>query len=105
MPCDTISTNTVDLSSLGKLSPELVLAALKALGHTNARIDAGSKRVSFGRGEYIDTATGQSQLARNMDANEIKRAYSAQVIQYQAKKNGWTLKQTGPFDYVAMKQY
>lgn len=71
------------------------MAALKEMGHANATLTG--TRVYFGRGEYVDTATGQSQLAPGRDANEIKRAYSAQVVQATAKKFGWQVKQN-PLD-------
>jgi hypothetical protein len=77
-------------------------AALTAL-QLNPRMQNGQIRFGF-TGEYINPTTGQSQLAPSRDANEIKRAYSAEVIKSQAKRNGWTLKQTGPFAYEAMKR-
>jgi hypothetical protein len=62
-------------------------------------------RIFFGAsGEYIDTKTGQSQLSSYREQNEIRRSYSAQVIQSQARKFGWQLKKTGAYSYEVTKR-
>lgn len=103
MPCDTIQTASVDLRALGKLDAQLMLAALNGL-KLGASITSDGV-IRFGRGETINVRTGESQFSSLRDANEIRRAYSNQVVQYQAKKNGWTLKQTAPGQYEAMKRF
>lgn len=102
MPCDTISTNEVDLKSIGRIDAKLMHLALQAL--RLSPIQQGSV-IRFGRGEYIDVATGKSELASNRDANQIKRSYAAEVVKSQAKKNGWTLKETAPFQYEVSKRF
>lgn len=94
MPCDSISTISIDL---GKVDPGLIQLALREMGLSN--ITQTGTRVYFGRGEYIDTATGQSQLAAGREVAEIKRAYSAQVVQATAKRFGWQIKQNAQDKY------
>lgn len=102
MPCDTIQTSQVDLSSLGKISPDLLLAALNDLKLGAVRRSA--ERIEFGYGESFDITTGQMRLASNHDINEIKRAYSRQVVKSQAAKAGWLLKEIKPGQFQAIKR-
>lgn len=86
MPCDQIRLTQV---ALDRVDPGHMTAALTALG-LSPRLEQDGKTIRFGRGETINCSTGQSQLAANRDVNEIKRAYSGQVVQATAKKFGWT---------------
>lgn len=62
-------------------------------------------RIYFGsRNEYVSPTTGSVNLTAGTDVNTIKRSYAAEVVKSQAKRNGWTLKQTGPFQYSAQKR-
>jgi len=73
-----------------------MLAALNDL-HLGAFIRSVDKgRIHFGRGEWIDVATGQSQFASSRDVNEIKQAYGAAVVRDTARRFarfGWVTKQ------------
>jgi hypothetical protein len=98
MPCNTIQTAVVEL---GKAQPDLLLAALNRLGLSAVR---HSDTIYFGRflngisdfdRECYDIKTGQLRLETTRDVAEIKRAYSHQVVQSQAKKFGWQMKQVG----------
>jgi hypothetical protein len=93
---------TVDFSAAGKLDPKLLFAAINAL-KLGAMLDSNGHTVYFGRGEWIDTATGKSSLATTRDVSELKQAYSSQLVLSQARKYGWTVKQTGN-KYVVVKR-
>ena len=60
--------------------------------------------IRFGIRESYDIATGQMQLSWNRSANEIKRAYSAEVVKSQAKKFGWQIKETGEYQYEVVRR-
>ncbi len=106
MPCDTISTVTVQFNQ--KTDRALLVAALTSLGKNPY---VSGENVTFSEGTYVGR-TGEIQWRANryspQDFNaktaEIKRAYSAEVVKGQAKKYGWTLKETAPYQYEVMKR-
>lgn len=98
MPCNTVSTVQVQLD---KANVDLMQAALTAL---KLRPYRQGTALMFGNGEWIDTATGKSALAPTRNPAEIKRAYSAEVVKSQARKYGWSLKETAPFQYEVTKR-
>ena len=100
MPCDTIRTTTVELGS--STNTELLLAALNELGLSAYRQSATIIR--FGRGEFFDATTGRLEVATSRDVNEIKRAYSNQVVLAQAKKFGWQLKKVAQNKYAVQRR-
>jgi hypothetical protein len=104
MPCDSIRTISVDLSAVGKISPELLMAALRATGET--RVFAATKTlIRFGYdGEWIDTETGKSNLSSYRNADALKQAYGAEVVKAKAKQYGWQLKETEQFKYQIVKR-
>jgi len=107
MPCWTTASSQINLQNANR---ELLKAALAAIGFTNlhendeyARMRGNGAVLTMDR--FADstsvtvmangTVTVTSARAdRNMTAlgNEVKRAYSGQVIQSAAKRFGWMLK-------------
>ena len=83
MPCDTSRLQSVTLE---KCDSKTMIAALSDMGLQPILAEG---KISFGRGEWIDCKTGQSQLAWNRTANEIKVAYSKAIVQRTAKALGW----------------
>lgn len=79
MPCDTVRETKVDL---GNVNGDLLRAALAELGVMNYTLKNGV--VTF-------TPTWNA----NPDVNAIKRAYSATVLQTQAKRFGWSVQKQG----------
>jgi len=98
MPCNTTQVSTVEI---GKLNPELLVAALAAMKLAPRQSGAV---IYFGNRESYNTETGKMQMAWNRSANEIKRAYSAEVVKSQAKKFGWQLTETGPYQYQVTRR-
>lgn len=98
MPCNTVSTVEVKLE---KANLELMESALKALKLSPYRQGTA---LMFGQGEFIDTQSGIARLSPMRNPAEIKRAYSAEVVKSQARKYGWTLKETAPFQYEVTKR-
>ena len=86
MPCDSIRTVGV---SLDKCDPPTMLAALTELG-LSPRLHSDGHTIFFGN-ESLNCKTGVGQFNRNREVNELKRAYSTQVVRQTAKKNGWQL--------------
>lgn len=102
MPCDTITTVSVEL---GKVNPDLLFNSLKALGLNPIKwSDNGTIYFGPSSQEYHNPETGETKLAKGRNAAEIKRAYSAEIIKSQAKRYGWSLKETAPFQYTVVKR-
>jgi hypothetical protein len=100
MPCDTITTVSV---ALGKVDMVLLEKALNVL-YPNSVYRSGPEMIRFGINEYYDKQA-QSLAVRTQDqVAQIKRAYSAEVVKSQARKYGWTLKETAPFQYQITKR-
>ena len=87
MPCDSIRNIAVQLE---RSDTATMMAALTALAFAPQQI---GDTIEFGRGEWINTKTGQSRLGALRDVNEIRRAYSREIVKRQVKRFGWTLKQ------------
>jgi hypothetical protein len=99
MPCDTISTYQVKLQDSTDL--DLLTKALEALNLNPRR---QGHIIRFGAGESFNKATGEVRVRNVESVAEIKKAYSAELIKSQAKRFGWTLKQTGPYAYTVHKR-
>ena len=90
---------------LGKVNAETMHAALVSLALGPA-LNNETGVITFGNNEWIDTKTGQSRLGQFRDVNEIKRAYSAQVVLDTAQQLGWDMEQTEPNTFeVRMQAY
>ncbi len=103
MPCDTIRTTSVDLSSIGKIDVELLARGLNALGlgatvQTDGTIAGRNVSYSGGRLELSGYSAGRVTL------DQVKQAYSAEVVKRTANRYGWTLKQTAAFKYEVVKR-
>lgn len=108
MPCNTRNTSEIDLS---KASPDILRAALLKLGYnlyTDTRTDirASKAGIAFNwtAGQPGRVYGSNSQDVIDNNGKEIKRAYSAAAVEYAAKRNGWTLKQTAPNQYQAIRR-
>lgn len=103
MPCDTVQTNTVSVPHM--IAP-LRARGLKALGihvqnpqQTWFSYDGDNYR--FANGNLVSNTADADTLARV--AALVKRAYSAEVVQYTAQRNGWTVRKTAAFEYEVIK--
>jgi hypothetical protein len=88
MPCDSIRTVEV---SLAKCNPRHMFAALEDLKLSPRLLPGGV--IAFGNNEQIDTNTGKSRLTTLRDVNELRQAYSRQIVLSTAKARGWQVKQ------------
>lgn len=100
MPCDSVRLTGVKLEAC---SPEHMLAALTDLRLSPQLTSAGL--IYFGNGESIDCKTGEAQLGRFRDVNEIKRAYSGAVVRATAKKFGWSPQATKQVEGLTQTTY
>lgn len=97
MPCDAVVLNRVDLP---KTNEALRIKALQALGARLLRADGTS--FSY-QGQTYTIINGQLVGPDVSVADKLKRAYSAEVLKYSAKRAGWGLRQTGEFEYQVIK--
>jgi len=102
MPCWTRTQTQITLGP--KTDVKLLIEALKAMGQTPTAHAGG---IYFAQGSYT-TATGQLTLSASGSraddlANQIKRAYGAQVAQRTAILAGWQVKTVTPFKFEVTK--
>lgn len=80
---------------IGKLDPALASAAIAALGM--------SASVSYENGT-LQIRSRFGALDKEEVQSQFKQSYAAQVVQSQARKYGWQLKETGKFQYEVTKR-
>lgn len=91
MPCNTIQRSKVEfLATSTDLS--LLAEAFRSLGYryVNVQRSLVTFRTFEGAGSF-EKNTGKLTLPESCDVDTIKRAYSEQVVQSQARKHGWKI--------------
>ena len=117
MPCWTVAKSEVKLAGM---NPELLKAALAALGFKvneseyskrfNASLSAdrfsdGTSGVVSLDGTVTVNASSRATDALGKVVNEVKRAYSVQVVQAASKKFGWNVKQTSENKFAVTRRF
>ncbi len=106
MPCYTVEESGIKVTA--NTNPDLLKKALEELGYTVTKLGATltfanyskSHRGFFRNGELtITNGSGEA-----VDQNEIRRAYSAQVVMSAAKRFGWQVKQTSPTQFQVSRR-
>jgi hypothetical protein len=110
MPCDTIQTTNVSFT-LENTNLDLLEKALVGLGF-NVTKQSNGRLVFYGRernenGSFKDGKfqVNYSAYRTEFDINQVKRAYSQQVVQNTAQRYGWKLKSTAENKYAVQKGY
>ena len=101
MPCDSIRTVTVEL---GKVHMQTFRAGLEALGMRDIREWRGGLYWRNGYADESIDSSGRLTLEDESRANVLKRAYSAAIVQGQAKKYGWQVKKVAEYQYEIIKR-
>jgi len=95
MPCNTIITNTVDLTSVK--NHNLLHAALKAAygeanvnraGESTFRVNVGGYMVTIANGR---ATSPMAEAALQGVVSKVKQAYSRKAIEVAARRFGWTV--------------
>jgi hypothetical protein len=91
VPCNTIQRSQIAFLPT-TTNTDLLIEALRSIGFTSITLQGEllSFRMDRGSGSY-HKATGRLTLPATCDVNTIKRAYSVQIVQSQAVKNGWKI--------------
>ena len=101
MACYTITV------TVPKMHPELLADALKAAGFS-VKLDGGTVVFSRSTEFLYHSYHNKTLYLKGADyaalANEVKRAYSAQIIQTAGEETGWKVIQSQPQQYVAKKR-
>ncbi|MHB8412532.1 MAG: hypothetical protein ACYDDI_11390 [Candidatus Acidiferrales bacterium] len=94
MPCWTIQQSKVEFLA-SSTDMELLAAALQRIGYGVDRVSESelllTKEGTSGR---YDAQTGRLELAPGWDVNELKRGYSEEVVNSQARMFGWQIQWT-----------
>jgi hypothetical protein len=102
MPCDSIVLNRVELPRMNPTLAERAIKAIDGWRFYSARMFyAEGYSFQVGPDGRLASDAPVDVLGRIADA--LKRSYSAQVVLYTAKRNGWAIKQTGAFAYEVTK--
>jgi hypothetical protein len=99
MPCYTIQTVSVNL---GKANLDLLEQALQVI-YPRTVLRTGDV-IRFNNGESYNATTQELRIRNADSAKLIKRAYSAEVVKSQAKRFGWAIKETAPFQFEVQKR-
>jgi hypothetical protein len=98
MPCNTMTRVKLELK---KANMDLLKKAVEGI---YGRVYVESKdRISWSGGSY-DRNTGMLTVRSESEGNGIRRAYSTEIVTAQAKRFGWTMKQTGTNQYEVVKR-
>jgi hypothetical protein len=90
MPCYTVQKSKVEF--LAKSTDTNLLAdALRGLGFSVTQTPEGLYFEKAGLSGSYASDSGRLQLDESWGGNELKRAYSTQVVESQARKFGWRL--------------
>ena len=100
MPCYQVNTVSVEFKAT---STEHLLAALKALGWSY-NYDERAQRI-YVRNFEIDLAAGKAEITRYQQdyLNELKVAYSTEVVKSVAAKRRWVLKRRAAQKFEARR--
>lgn len=107
MPCYSRVTSTVEFSD----STDVVLLAkaMQALGYQvmrqgkGFRFDNGTSMLGSFEGGRM-TLRGEAKLTVEQ-TNEIKRAYSTEVVKAASQRFGWQVKQSSPTQFQVQRRY
>jgi hypothetical protein len=91
MPCWTVQESKVQFLA-ASTDPDVLATALEKLGYAVARVsDTVLTFQKNGQSGSYDGRTGRLELPQGWDLNEIKRPYSQETAESQARKFGWKL--------------
>lgn len=100
MPCYTITTVTLELKQADTAA---LKKALESLGLDPYVSSYNEQQINFRNGSY-DRSTGKLTVRNEETGKAIKRAYSAELVQMQAKRFGWQVKKISENKYEIIKR-
>ena len=109
MPCNTIQRSTVSLE-LRADNQEFLVNALKSLNYS---VNVSNNVVRFSNyrtgvnGSFVDgklRIDGETSVVERFDVNEVKRAYSRQVVEAAAKRFGWQANKKSETEYEVKRR-
>jgi len=90
MPCWTVQKSKIEFLPQST-DASLLTQALQARGFLVENTGTSLRFSKDNRAGSYTVKTGRLALADTWDVNDIKRAYSEQVVESQARKFGWQL--------------
>lgn len=88
MPCDSIIQSSVEFLPTST-DVKLLADALTALGYEVSSYQTTIRFSEFGRSGSYETATGKLTMPTDWDSAAVKKAYSKEIVNSQAKRFGW----------------
>jgi hypothetical protein len=98
MPCDTIVTVKLELKNANLTLLQKVVEEI-----TGRKAYVSGNIVSWGTGSY-NKLTSQLTVRSQSDGQQIKRAYSGELVKAQAKRFGWQIKEISQYQYQILKR-
>lgn len=106
MPCDTVSRSTIDMA---KANPDILERALKQMGFNVTKTQTGLQFSKFGvSGTFAkDKLNITARQGHELETNEVKRAYSVELVKTATSRFGWTMKQQKdqPNKFTVQRRY
>lgn len=106
MPCYSVEESGIKVTA--NTNPDLLKKALEELGYTVTKIGGTLTFANYQLGRRGTFQNGELSVKTNMgaavDQDEIRRAYSAQVVMSAAKRFGWQVKQTSPTQFQVSRR-
>lgn len=98
MPCDTISTVSIELKNANL---DILKKVIEKLGYTARQNSVG---ISWGYGRYsYNQNTGQLTVEYESEVVQIKRSYAAEMVKAKASRFGWRVRQVGEYKFQIQK--
>lgn len=98
MPCYTMTRVTLELNNAN-----IDLLTKAVLKHTKSTVRSFESGIAWMEGSY-DKTTGKLVVKSDELGKLIKREYSGEIVKEQAKRFGWTVKETSAFKYQIIKR-
>lgn len=103
MPCNQIRRTSVTLVNA---DPNMLLDALEGLGYyfakAHRKVEMTDQEARVALGSVYDGQT--LRLTGSITENQVKQAYSKQVVREVANRYGWRVKETGSNKYTATRR-
>jgi hypothetical protein len=103
MPCDSIQTSSIQFKAE---NTPLLVQALSSLGPYKATYRGGRLVSAVLNGVQISFEDGRIIVPRGTEPliDQIKQAYSRQIVMAAANRFGFQLKQTGKNRFIALRR-
>lgn len=99
MPCNTRITITLEMGE--NIDLDCMTKALQTIYGKGVVLDKQTKRIEWYSGSFSD---GKLTMRNSVDAETIKRNYTAELIKAKAARFGWNVQKTSETQFTLVKR-